>query len=145
MDFHQFLPPESSTTSTDHIRLSRGVRHWKPSNNGKRPNHPTSFQKNRNRKGFTSPISMIGYGYAVAMPAPCSHWYAEWISPQSSTYRRNEPSDHKGPPSGLSAPTVRCKAIEDSVSATEQERKVVLQLLSNLGFLKAENPCSAVL
>ena len=51
MDFHQVLPPESGTTSTDRIRCSRGVRPWKSSSNGKRPNHPTSFHKNWSSKG----------------------------------------------------------------------------------------------
>ena len=77
------------------------------------------------------------------MRAPCSRWYAAWISPQSNSCRRYEPSQLKGATSGISASTVRRPAIEDSVSATEQEQKVVLQLLSNLGFLKAENLCSA--
>ena len=41
----------SSTTSTDRIRLSRGVRPWKSSSNGKRPDQPTSSHKNWSSKG----------------------------------------------------------------------------------------------
>ena len=45
---------ESSTTSTDRIRLSRGVRPWKFSSNGKRPNHPPALLRTGAAKGVTS-------------------------------------------------------------------------------------------
>ena len=48
---------ESSTTSTDRIRRSRGVRPWKSSSNGKRPDHPPALIETGAAKGVTSPES----------------------------------------------------------------------------------------
>ena len=42
---------ESCTKCTDRIRLSRGVRAWKSSSNGKRPDQPTSSHRNWSSKG----------------------------------------------------------------------------------------------
>ncbi|MCX6123830.1 MAG: hypothetical protein NTV34_03660, partial [Proteobacteria bacterium] len=44
----------SSTTSIDRIRLSRGVRPWKSSSNGKRPDHPPALIRTGAAKGVTS-------------------------------------------------------------------------------------------
>ena len=44
----------SSTTSTDRILLSRGVRPWKSSINGKRPDHPPALIGTGAAKGVTS-------------------------------------------------------------------------------------------
>jgi hypothetical protein len=35
-----------NTTATDRTRLFRGVRPWKSSSNGRRPDHPTSSHRN---------------------------------------------------------------------------------------------------
>jgi predicted P-loop ATPase len=45
----------SSTTSTDRIRLSRGVRPWKSSSNGERLDHPSALIGTGAAKGVTSP------------------------------------------------------------------------------------------